>query len=690
MKNNLLCIFIFLSPVAIAANLPTNGQVIAGNANIITADKTMIISSTNTNNIIKWECFDIAKDYELRFDYKNYLNIVTSTSPSMIAGKILSQGNVFIVNPNGINLLTGSTVNVTGKFGLSTAKIGKNETDAFLNTGILTNTYKGMGKVRLLGTIKAQNLYIDGSQIIIRDLNDITSLHTGQVLNNKNEQQVHLASSTKRIDIGSTKAQDDIADLYQLNLKNDGLVSHAGAIAISTEDEFLAIQNNLSGNYWLTSDLDFGLQNSSIIDDTFKGTFDGAYNKITYSLETTQAGQYGLFTELNQANISNLKLQNVDLNFNTDQSITAGALAATINQSNISNIEIENLKISTSDNANVKLGGVSAYALASNFTNINSSFNQDSENLLNQNIQYGTLFYEDDFANNYTGVISGNSVLNHDAIYTQKSNALIFNQFDTAIDYYQNNLESFTEHYIYNDQSLSQFYFLKPYFAEDYESTYNGKDHNYLTAIENPYFDNNIFVDFINPTTFINAGNYQVQIQGKNEYYVINTNNNKGYSEFANITIHKKNLGNIIINNAIKDSVQLPTFSIANEDSLNFAENDNFADLNLEFSIIGNYDVIGVYDITLKGDSQNYNYTVSPGKLTVTYQSAHPILNSIDQNKINALVIERNKGICTFCKGSDQIQKQRIPAYIKLESSNNNFKVANSDFDDQELKDNVT
>lgn len=62
-----------------------------------------------------------------------------------------------------------------------------------------------MGKVKLIGTLHAENTVIDGSQVIIRDISNI-KVDTGVLDSVKPlKDTVSIHSSIKRIDIGSSK-----------------------------------------------------------------------------------------------------------------------------------------------------------------------------------------------------------------------------------------------------------------------------------------------------------------------------------------------------------------------------------------------------------------------------------------------------------------------------------------------------
>ena len=116
-----------ISPFAQA--LPTGGT--SETASIATADSTMNITSSQTNNIINWNTFSIANGETVNFDACNYLNLVNGSEASQIYGALNGQGMVFLINPNGILFGQGATINVAA-LTASTRTIDSVDQDAFM------------------------------------------------------------------------------------------------------------------------------------------------------------------------------------------------------------------------------------------------------------------------------------------------------------------------------------------------------------------------------------------------------------------------------------------------------------------------------------------------------------------------------------------------------------------------------
>jgi filamentous hemagglutinin family protein len=104
-----------LLPIAAQAQqLPSGGQVAAGSATIGSASGgAMTITQGSDRAVINWHDFSVGAGGKVDILQPNagsaLLNRVTGTATSTIAGQINANGQVFLVNPNGILITpTGS------------------------------------------------------------------------------------------------------------------------------------------------------------------------------------------------------------------------------------------------------------------------------------------------------------------------------------------------------------------------------------------------------------------------------------------------------------------------------------------------------------------------------------------------------------------------------------------------------
>ena len=512
-----------------AATLPAGFSNIHGDAsiNIYKDDNLMSIISTNKNNVISWKDFSIGAGGKVVFDSNNYLNIVKGPNISKIAGTLSAAGNIIIVNPNGITLEKGGSFHVKD-LTLSTAKILDHEIEDYKRTGNLIINNKGMGRVILSGKSFVENIEISGSQIIIRDLEEITDYNQNP-LTNKDANHIKLTSSTNRIDIGGAASIN--FDDYNFT---DDIYDHRGQTAISTADEFLNINKDLKGSYFLTNDLELNLTEALGGEFGFSGTLDGAFNQITYTLDYKQGSaselNLGLFNQLYEANIQNLLLKNCQINLNTDANeANLGALAGKIYGGKLKNIEVQNFTISPIDtdisayNLGALTGKLSAKgdSLAT-LDNIISSFNQDNEILLGNTAAAGSVIglAEDDFIKKNT--ILGLSSNNIAAI--GKNNGKTFIDSDASLQSYLLKTET--------GYSLKAFY--NPFYVENFEFDYDkDKSYHYSDLTNTIGFDINELIDITPDNEVSESGIYNYSLQNKadkerNFYFVADSDTAAG------------------------------------------------------------------------------------------------------------------------------------------------------------------
>nr|MBW4576777.1 filamentous hemagglutinin N-terminal domain-containing protein [Aphanothece sp. CMT-3BRIN-NPC111] len=102
-----------------ALALPTGGQVASGTATIGQPDAThMNINQTTDRAVINWQEFNIGSQEGVTFIQPSAtsatLNRVTGSTPSDIAGSINANGQIMLVNPNGILFQNTANVDVSG------------------------------------------------------------------------------------------------------------------------------------------------------------------------------------------------------------------------------------------------------------------------------------------------------------------------------------------------------------------------------------------------------------------------------------------------------------------------------------------------------------------------------------------------------------------------------------------------
>ncbi len=107
--------------------LPQNGAVAGGAATISQPNPTtMTINQTSGNAIINWHGYNIGANESVRYSQPGsssiMLNRVTGGDPSYIYGLLSGNGQVWVINPNGLLVGPGATIQ-TGSFLASTMNI---------------------------------------------------------------------------------------------------------------------------------------------------------------------------------------------------------------------------------------------------------------------------------------------------------------------------------------------------------------------------------------------------------------------------------------------------------------------------------------------------------------------------------------------------------------------------------------
>ncbi|HEX4026006.1 MAG TPA: filamentous hemagglutinin N-terminal domain-containing protein, partial [Rhizomicrobium sp.] len=97
---------------------PAGGSVVAGQAQISASGATTLINQSTSKAIINWQSFSVGQGGSVQFNQPSSsaitLNRVTGTAASAIDGAIRANGQVWLLNPNGLLFGNGATINVGG------------------------------------------------------------------------------------------------------------------------------------------------------------------------------------------------------------------------------------------------------------------------------------------------------------------------------------------------------------------------------------------------------------------------------------------------------------------------------------------------------------------------------------------------------------------------------------------------
>lgn len=251
---------------ATAYALPEGGQVAAGQAAITTAGSTMTIAQQTAQAIINWQNFGIGSGEAVHINQPNsqamLLNRVIGSNPSEIFGQLTANGQVILVNPNGVFFRPGSSVDVGG-LTASTLNIANED---FLK-GQLRFAGDSQNPVINAGTITAQNGYVN---LLAKEVvnEGIIAAQTGSV---------NLAAgSGMSLDYnGDGKMTVAVTDgAYQSAIANKKLIQADGGLVVMTA----------SGKDAL---MDSAVNNSGIIQANTLGEAAGQINLTGDNIATT-------------------------------------------------------------------------------------------------------------------------------------------------------------------------------------------------------------------------------------------------------------------------------------------------------------------------------------------------------------------------------------------------------------------
>lgn len=324
--------------------LPSGGEVMAGQIDIPdwarpggtnpAGNLEMNIIQNSHNGVIKWDSFDIGGSATVNFrgpqDF-NTLNYVNSGAASQIYGTINANnnGNIFIVNPAGVQIGNSAQINVGSLYvsnqNLDTVDWSSISANTDVNTFLNQYDTHTNAELMSLGNInitnvKNGNVTFEGNGRIVIDTerikkNDVVT--DNFIVKTDDENDVLLG-----YDAYNTENNPGTYDGMQKTFANNVFVNNSatatavdGYMWVENVEQLQAINTNLSGNYALRNSIDATSteQNgfTSIGSDdskAFTGNFDGIdYNIFGLTIKNAEENT-GLFGYTNNATISNVTL----------------------------------------------------------------------------------------------------------------------------------------------------------------------------------------------------------------------------------------------------------------------------------------------------------------------------------------------------------------------------------------------
>ena len=386
--------------------LPTGGKVMAGNITLPNWVNTpdhgklvMDITQSTTNGVIKWDSFNVGGSATVNFKGPqveggyNTLNYVNAGgSMSQIYGTINANnnGNIFIVNPAGVQIGNSAQINV-GSLHVSNKYLNEKELGDFAGkiTPDMINTGKDADAVLMsLGNINANKVTFEGDGRIVIDSERIKDEAGNDKLDYQNINITTSADNTDNIIIGYD-AYDETNKTYAganadgkgneiATVNGNAFTKADGYMWVEDVDQLQAINTNLGGNYALRNSIDAtatdnggeGFNPIGLVDDSgkvivnkvdnsdkygFYGNFDGIdYNIFGLTINRSNEANVGLFGVAHDANINNVTL--------VGGSITGGSVVGSVVGAALGNTHITNATNSASVTGNTDVGGIVGYS----------------------------------------------------------------------------------------------------------------------------------------------------------------------------------------------------------------------------------------------------------------------------------------------------------------------------------------
>ena len=344
----------------------------------------MDITQTSHNAVIKWNSFDVGGSATVNFwgpDKHNTLNYVNSANMSQIYGTINANnnGNIFIVNPAGVQIGPSAQINV-GSLYVSNSRLSddalkaveENNKNFDFNAYMNNNGTHTDAALMSLGNINATNVTFEGDGRIVIDSERLINGNNSMGAANINIKT--KADNTGNVIIGY-EAYDEENKKY--TVANDTkAVAIVNGTAFNQDDAYMwvedveqlqAINTNLGGNYALRNSIDAtSTEQKNFISigsdgNAFTGKFDGIdYNIFGLTIDNSNKSNTGLFGETNGATINNVTLVGGKITGGDD----TGALVGHAMNSTITNV-VNSAEV----NGNRNVGGLIGAATNSTVEN---------------------------------------------------------------------------------------------------------------------------------------------------------------------------------------------------------------------------------------------------------------------------------------------------------------------------------
>lgn len=383
--------------------LPQGGNFVAGGGTIgAPSNGQMTITQNTQNGVIKWDGgFNIGANATVNFEGPqngyNTLNYDASGNMSQIYGAINANnnGNIYIVNPAGVEISNSAQINVGSLYvsnkyldnALKDINTENPDIPTIIKAGITQDTI-----LMSLGNINADKVTFDGDRIVIdtERLKDaggdakLIDVKNGLTIRTTNADNVVIGYDAYDEVNGYTNAKTKKFTITEIKTGESGHIAENakevdGYMWVEDVEQLQAIKDNLDGNYALRNSIDatatqdwadnsgtgkgFVSIGSDGEGNSFTGKFDGLdYNIFNLNIDrdTDNVGLFGVVGD--KAVINNVTLVGGSITGDNYVGALAGLVQGDASISNITN----SAKVS----GTTSVGGVIGQSDGGKYTNL--------------------------------------------------------------------------------------------------------------------------------------------------------------------------------------------------------------------------------------------------------------------------------------------------------------------------------
>jgi filamentous hemagglutinin family protein len=245
---------------------PAGGSVVAGQAQISASGATTLINQSTSKAIINWQSFSVGQGGTVQFNQPSSsaitLNRVTGASASTIDGAIRANGQVWLLNANGLLFGNGATINVGGLLA-TTSDIADQD---FLGGRYNFSSTSGKGSITNAGAITAANggsVVLSSPNVVNKGLIAATAGHV--VLGGTDTFTVDFAGDhLLSYALGANSSGGQVS--------NSGKLAAAGGTVLMTARAAAGVQDAVINNTGMVEATSVRQENGEIILEADNGT----------------------------------------------------------------------------------------------------------------------------------------------------------------------------------------------------------------------------------------------------------------------------------------------------------------------------------------------------------------------------------------------------------------------------------